>query len=351
MKTELIIASNELKEFVSELFKKVGLVENDAVILAGNYVDNNLIGIDSHGVRLVPNCIRRLQEGGVNPRPQIRLEAETVSTARLDGDNGLGQLLALVGMKLAMGKAKDTGIGLVVCTNTNNAGAMGSYTRIALEEGMAGLAIATTVPSMFAWGGLKRVISNPPLSVSFPGRKTQFVIDFCLGSVAWNKIHVQRDKGELIPDGWAVDRQGKLTTDPLIATDGGSVIPIGGHKGYGLSLAIELFTAILGGKQFGKDIKGLFEDPSQGEGITITGGALDVAKLIEPALLYDRAEELFQFIKRSPLKAGFAEVIIPGEPEERIKKKRREQGIPLPLEVTQALKECAAALQVPTPFS
>ena len=193
MSPELRIAKNEISdllEFIKDLFSKVGLSDQDADLVARIYVDNNLVGIDSHGVRLVPNCITRLKEGGVNPNPEIKLDTEADSIARLDGDNGLGQIVAMRGMNIAIEKAEKTGTGLVVCVNTNNAGAMGTYTRMALKKNMAGLAIATTVPSMFAWGGLERVISNPPLSISFPGRNIQFVSDFCLGSVAWNKVYV-----------------------------------------------------------------------------------------------------------------------------------------------------------------
>lgn len=341
---------NELIEFITVLFKKVGLSEKDSNLLAKSYVDNNMRGIDSHGVRLVPNCMKRLKEGGINPNPKIKIEAETPSTARLDGDNGLGQTVALEGMNIAIKKAEESGIGFVICTNTNNAGAMGSYTRIALEKGMAGLSMAATMPSMFAWGGIKRVISNPPISISFPGRKTHFIIDICLGSVAWNKIYVMRDKGLPIPEGWAMDHNGEITTDPIKAIDGGSVIPIGCHKGYGLSLAIELLTSILGGHLFGKNLKGLFGNPKVGEGIAMTLGALDVSKLIDVDILYDRVETFFQFIKSSPFKEGVTEIMIPGEPEEKVKKIRMKEGIPLPREVIKSLKDCAAEFNVPFPF-
>ncbi len=350
MRSERNIQSDKLIEFITVLFVKAGLNEKDSDLLSRNYVDNNLRGIDSHGIRLVLNCITRLKEGGVNPNPKIRTEAETPSTARLDGDNGLGQIVALEGMNIAIKKAEETGIGFVICSNTNNAGAMGSYTRIALDKGMAGLCMATTVPSMFAWGGLKRVISNPPISISFPGEKTHFILDFCLGSVAWNKIYVMRDKGLPIPEGWAVDSKGKMTTDPIKAADGGSVIPIGGHKGYGLSLAIELLTAVVGGHLFGKDLKGLFDNPKEGEGITITLAALDVSKLIDRDILYDRVEKFFKFVKRSPHKAGVTEIVIPGEPEEKVRKMRVKEGIPLPMEVVEALRDCSAELNVEFPF-
>jgi LDH2 family malate/lactate/ureidoglycolate dehydrogenase len=339
-----------LASYISTLFVKSGLPEQDAEVVANNYLQNNVIGIDSHGVRLVPNCVLRLREGGINPRPNMEVKAEAASVARLDGDNGLGQLTALRGMDLAIKKADKTGVGFVVCTNTNNAGVMGSYTRIPLQRGMAGLAMATTVPSMFAWGGLKRVISNPPISISFPGRKQHFILDICLGSVAWNKIYMKRDKGQPLPGGWAVDSHGVETTKPESAANGGSVIPIGGHKGYGLSLAIELLTAILGGHLFGKDLKGLFDDPKESEGITITVAALDVTKLIQSEVLFDRLEAYFDFIKSSPRRPDAEEIMIPGEPEDRIQNTRRQGGLPLPPEVVEALKTCGAELRVSFPF-
>jgi LDH2 family malate/lactate/ureidoglycolate dehydrogenase len=349
MAAEQLFSSEQLVSFAAALFVKVGLKETDARIMADSYVGNNLRGIDTHGARLIPICLERLKKGGINPRPNITVEAEAPSMLRLNGDNGPGQLVGREGMSRCIVKARDSGTGLVVCANTNNAGAMGSYTRMALEEGMAGLAMATTIPSMFAWGGLKRVISNPPLSISFPGRKVPFLMDFCLGSVAWNKIYTQRDKGLPLPEGWAVDAEGKPTRDPLEAAAGGSVLPIGGHKGYGLTLAIELFTAILGGYHFGDMIKGLFDDPREGEGITMTLLAVDVARLLRSDTLYERIEEFFDSIKSSPRQAGVPEILIPGEPEDRVYRGRLREGVPLPEEVRRELQECALQYGVPFP--
>ncbi len=350
MGEERKVQYNDLVNFSSVLFNTAGLGKQDAYTVAACYIDNNLRGIDSHGVRLIPNCIRRLREGGINPHPEIELEAENPSTARLNGDNGLGQIVAIKGMNLAIEKAERNGIGFVVCSNTNNAGAMSSYSKMALGKGLAGLAMATTVPSMFAWGGLKRVISNPPISITFPGRKTHFVLDICLGSVAWNKIYIMRDKGFPILPGWAVDNQGENTEDPKKAADGGSVIPIGGHKGYGLTLAIELFTAILGGNLFGFDMKGLFDDPRKGEGISMSLAALNVSKLLDSNVLFERVETFFSMIKDSPLKRGVSEIMIPGEPEEKKYKVRIKEGIPIPEEVEDTLKGCCAGLGIDYPF-
>ena len=194
MGEELRIHFDQLVKLSADLFEKVGLNRRDADVVARSYIENSLRGIDSHGIRLVPNCVKRLQEGGINPKPQIKVESETPATARLNGDNGLGQIVAMKGMNWAIEKAGKYGIGFVTCSNTNNAGAMGTYSRIALERGMAGLAVATTVPSMFAWGGLKRVISNPPVSITFPGKDTHFVLDISLGSVACNIIYSMQTK-------------------------------------------------------------------------------------------------------------------------------------------------------------
>ena len=349
MGEELRIHFDQLVKLSADLFEKVGLNRRDADVVARSYIENSLRGIDSHGIRLVPNCVKRLQEGGINPKPQIKVESETPATARLNGDNGLGQIVAMKGMNWAIEKAGKYGIGFVTCSNTNNAGAMGTYSRIALERGMAGLAVATTVPSMFAWGGLKRVISNPPVSITFPGKDTHFVLDISLGSVAWNKIYIKQNKRLPLPTGWAVDSRGESTADPLKAVNGGSVIPIGGHKGYGLTLAVELFTAILGGHLFGPDLKGLFDDPRQGEGISLSLCALDVSALIDSDLLKERVAALFSLIKSSPLKSGFSEILIPGEPEERAYQQAMKEGIPISVEVRDALRKCCAEFEIGFP--
>ena len=345
MKTTIHIPGEcieDLTTFCARLLEGTGGPSADASLTAAMFVENNLVGIDSHGVRLLPICIERLNAGGINPHPSIRVEVDRSSIARIDGDNGLGQVVATAGMSMAMEMAKSTGFGFVVCTNTNNVGALGRYTEMALQD---------HIPSMFAAGGTKRVVANAPLSISFPGRPGDFLLDICLGQVAWNRIYMQRDKGEDLPAGWAVDKRGKPTTDPIAAADGGSVVPIGNHKGYGLALAIELLTAVLGGHLMTDAIRGLFDDPAEGEGVSVGVAALDVSAMMAPDLLSERVAELFRFVKSSPAAEGVESVMIPGESRERTRANRLRDGFFLPPEVVRPLALLGDREGVPFPVS
>jgi LDH2 family malate/lactate/ureidoglycolate dehydrogenase len=340
---------DRLREFVETLFLSAGISENDSHVVTDAFIEANLRGVDTHGVRLVPAYIRRVRNGAVNATPRIRHLSDLGATVRLDGDNGFGQVVGVYAMRLAMERAGKYGIGMTVAGNTSHIGAASYYTRIALSHKMAGIATSNNLPSMFVWGGLKRALSNPPLSIAFPSRTTPFVLDICLGTVAWNKIYMRMQKGEPIPSNWAWNANGELTTDPSEASQGGSIVPIGNHKGSSLALAVDLFTGVLGGFAFADQIGALLsndEDPEHSSHLMI---AFDVTRMLGPELL-DRTEQLIAWCKDSPPAQGFDGVLMPGEPEERMREQRLSAGISLASEDIDELRRVAADQAVPWPF-
>ena len=337
-----------LRPFLESLFESVGVSKQDAATVSDAFLEANLRGVDTHGVRLIPAYIRRLRQGGVNPSPNIRVVSDLGGTLRLDGDNGLGQVVGRYAMSRAIERAGEHGIGMVVAGNTSHIGAASYYTRMPFEKNMAGFATSNNLPSLFVWGGLKRAISNPPFSISFPSRKTPFVLDICLGTVAWNKIYMQLQNRESIPEGWAWDAEGKPTTDPQEAS-AGSIIPIGGHKGSSLTLAVDLFTGVLGGFAFADRVGALLTNDRDPENSSCLMMAINVSRILGPEVL-DRAEELIGWCKDSPLAGGFTEILMPGEPEERVRSRRLQEGIPVSEEDVRALAELGEGSGLDVPF-
>jgi LDH2 family malate/lactate/ureidoglycolate dehydrogenase len=339
---------HSLRPFVDALFESVGVSKPDAATVSDAFLEANLRGVDTHGIRLIPAYIRRLQQGGVNPSPNIRTVSDLGGTLRLDGDHGLGQVVGCYAMERAMERAGQHGIGMVVAANTSHIGAASYYTRMPIRNNMAGFATSNNLPSLFVWGGLKRAISNPPFSVSFPSRKTPFVLDICLGTVAWNKIYMRLQNRESIPEGWAWDAKGKPTTDPEKAAVG-SIVPIGGHKGSSLTLAVDLFTGVLGGFAFADRVGALLTNDRDPENSSCLMMAIDVSRILGPEVL-DRAEELIRWCKDSPLAAGFSEILMPGEPEERTRSRRLREGIPASEDDVRALTELGKSADLEVPF-
>jgi LDH2 family malate/lactate/ureidoglycolate dehydrogenase len=337
-----------LRPFLESLFEVAGVPEEDARTVTDTFLETNLRGVDTHGVRLIPAYIRRLREGGVNPSPNIRSVSDLGSTVRLDGDNGLGQVVGCYAMRTAMERAAKHGIGMVVAGKTSHIGAASYYTRMPLKQRMAGFATSNNLPSLFVWGGLKRAISNPPFSISFPSRETPFVLDICLGTVAWNKIYMRLQDGEDIPEGWAWDPDGKPTTNAEQAAKG-SIIPIGGHKGSSLTLAVDLFTGVLGGFAFADRVGALLTNDRDPENSSCLMMAINVGGILGPEVL-ERAEQLITWCKDSPLADGFSEILMPGEPEEKIRVQRLREGIPVSPDDVEALRELGEESGLEVPF-
>lgn len=338
-----------LRSFLEALFASSGVPAEDSVLVTDTFLEANLRGVDTHGVRLVPVYLRRLEKGGVNPCPRLRVLADTGACLRIDGDNGLGQVAGARAMGFAIERAERQGLGMVVVGHASHIGAASYYTRMALQKGMAGFATSNNLPSLFVWGGLKRALSNPPFSIAFPAARTPFVLDICLGTVAWNKIYMLRNEGKCLPPGWAWDARGGPTTNPGAAVEGGSVIPIGGHKGSSLIAAVEFFTGVLGGFAFGPGVGALLTNDTDPEQSSCLMMAFDVERILGPEIR-ERAEQFIAWCKDSPLAEGFEEILMPGEPEERIRAERLRNGIAIAPADLESLREAARRRKVAYPF-
>jgi LDH2 family malate/lactate/ureidoglycolate dehydrogenase len=245
---------------------KVGVPEGEAEMIADLLTRSDLRGVETHGVTRLPIYIQRLQKGYVRKKAKITVVKEKGPTAFLEAHGTMGHLAAYRGMEKAIAKAEEHGIGWASLRDSGHFGVAGLFPMMALKKDFIGYVISNSAPMMFPWGGRERIIGNNPLAYALPaGQYLPVVLDFSLSVVSSGKLILSRKKGEKIPLGWAVDKNGLPTEDPYEGYEGGGALaPIGGHKGYGLVLVHEMLTAVLTGGKWTRNIKSLYEEDKSG---------------------------------------------------------------------------------------
>lgn len=242
---EMRMGWEDLHRFISQVFVRVGMPTGDAASEADALIWANLRGVDSHGVLRIPWYLDNVNKGIMNPKPNIRVITETPATALIEADRAFGPVVTTPAVDLAVRKAADVGVGWVLIRNHTHQGALGYYTQRIVQKDMAGVAIACARPNMAPFGARVAGLNNSPITISVPaGRHRPLLLDMATSVVALGKVMVAADKGEAIPEGWALDRAGKPTTDPLRAS---TLVPMGGAKGSGLALLFECLASIMAG--------------------------------------------------------------------------------------------------------
>jgi LDH2 family malate/lactate/ureidoglycolate dehydrogenase len=340
------IGHEELKAMILALAAAAGIPEEDGAILTESILQADMRGIHSHGVLRLPLYLKRVCTGAVNAKPQCRILQETMATALLDGDHGLGQISGHRAMHLAMEKAEGCGIGAVAVRRGHHFGAAAYYAMMAEQRDMIGIALTNTPPLMAAWGGKTRMVGNNPFAVYVPaGEELPILLDMALSQVAQGKISLAAAKGERIPQDWSTDAQGNPTTDPLAALHG-ILLPSGGHKGFGLAVVIDLLTGVLSGAQYGAHVRTMSGYPDEHQ----DSGQLYIAIRIEafrsPEAFKKDVDAYIREMKSAP-KAEWAEAIyLPGEQSFLRYRKNIQEGIELPDGVIQDLRDAAEMLKV-----
>jgi LDH2 family malate/lactate/ureidoglycolate dehydrogenase len=343
----------ELKEFCRQAYQKVGVPEDEAEIVADLLVRSDLRGVETHGVTRLPIYIQRLQKGYVRKEAQISLVKDKGPTAFLDAHGSMGHISAYRGMEKAIQKAEEYGLGWVSVKDSGHFGVAGLFPMMALKKDLIGYIVSNSAPMMFPWGGKQRIVGNNPLAYAFPADQClPVVLDFSLSVVSSGKLILCRKKGETIPLGWAVDKEGVPTEDPYEGYEGGgSLAPVGGHKGYGLVLAHEMLTAVLTGGKWTRNIKSLYEeDPSRIQGTCHSFLAIDPDCFIGREAFKKNVDAYVRSVKGSTKAKGIEEILVPGEPEHRTEVKFLKEGIPLPPNTVKELRSLAETLKVSHPF-
>lgn len=343
---EILVNHGELHKFVAALFQKTGMFATDADFFAQSLVDINLWGIDSHGVLRVPIYVKRLQAGSCNPRPEIITLKSAITLEVLHGDDGPGQIVGRAAMQRAIDLAKTYNVGVVGAIRSNHFGAAATYTRMAADEGMLGVAMTNVVQNVVAPGGSKPIIGNNPFSIAVPSYgKFPFVLDISLSAVAGGKLLLASKKGEKIPLDWGTDKNGRPTDDPDQAFKG-FLLPVGGHKGLGMAYAVEIMTGVLTGGVFLDAMKGMYKYPDDPSLTSHLMMAINISALMEPDELENRMHDFSAKIHASPMWDENAEMLLPGELEYRSEQDRKANGIPLPPQLFEDLTALGQELGV-----
>lgn len=340
-----------LQAFTADLFQSTGLNQEDAAYYSKSLVDTNLWGIDSHGVLRVPIYIKRLLAGSCNPKPNIKTIKSAITLEVLDGDDGAGQIVGREAMLRAIDLAKTYNIGIVGVIRSNHFGAAATFTRMAVAEGMIGIAMTNVVQNVVAPGGSKPIIGNNPFSVAVPTYgEFPFVLDISLSSVAGGKLLLASKKGEKIPMDWGTDKNGQPTDDPDEAFKG-FLLPVGGHKGLGLAYTIEILTGVISGGVFLEAMKGMYKYPDDPSLTSHLMAAVNLSAIMDQDEIQARMTDFIQTIHNSPMWDQSKEMLIPGEIEYRTMQQRKQRGIPLPNNLYEELVALAQELGVKTKLS
>ncbi|HET7035694.1 MAG TPA: Ldh family oxidoreductase [Thermomicrobiaceae bacterium] len=338
-----------LAEFAAAALRRVGLPDEDAALVADTLLKSDLRGHSSHGIFRLPWYVRRLRSGVMRPLTALEVVRERGGVTVLDAHDGVGQVVAQRAMRLAVERAAEHGVATVAVRRSNHFGAAMYFTLEAAAAGCVGILITNASPAMAPWGGSRALIGNNPWSIAAPaGHYPPLLLDFANTVVARGKIYTARQAGNAIPPGWAIDRDGQPTTDPVAALEG-LILPIGGHKGYAQSFMFDVLAGVLTGARFASGVFGPYqaERPS---GCGHLALALDIDHFMDLPEFEARVEELIVEIKSAPLAPGQVEIFYPGEPEARAEERNSRLGIPLPANTVADLDALAGELALASPF-
>lgn len=335
----------ELRRFIEAAFVRGGLPPQDAAKVAALMAEADLQGSDGHGiVRLVP-YLKRLRLGGLNKNPDIRVIHDKPAAAVIDGDNGMGHLVVSRAVDLAIEKARSAGVAWVSTRFSNHAGPASLYARRPLQHDMLGLYFAVgNANHLPPWGGREMLLSTNPIACGIPtAEEPPVVLDMATTVAAYGKVKMKAKKGEMMPEGWMVDRDGKPLLDPKRANDG-FLVPIGGHKGYGLALIVGLLAGTLGGAAMGKEV---IDFNADFQTTTNTGQAIlviDLAAFGDPAHFKASVDTLVRDIRNSERMPGVERIWLPGEQSFGKREQYASQGIPLAPVLCDELNTLAAEM-------
>ena len=321
-----------LREFCAEVLRAAGVPENDARIVASSLVDADLSGMKSHGVTRLNDYLQRMEQGLMTPATKIDVVRETPSTALLDANDGWGQVASEKAVELVVEKAREGGSAWVGVRNSNHNGTAGYWTMKIAREGMVGICAMNTSPVMAAHGSKRPTLGTNPLSIAVPSRSGRpVVLDMATSNQARGKIILAAKNNDPIPEGWAITSEGLPTTDAKEALKG-SVLPLGGPKGSGLAIMLDILTGVLTGAEFGAKMPRMYDDP-QPQRVGHLFSAISVDAFVPMTEFLSRMDEKEQETREGPPAPGFERVSMPGDGTHERMAMHRESGIPLTHEV------------------
>ena len=341
-----------LQDVGARIFAAAGATTDDATTVAKRLVEANLAGHDSHGVIRIPQYLKSIEAGEISTGVPVEISRETAASAVLDGQWGFGQVVASKAVDIGVAKAREAGVSAITVRNSNHVGRLGSYVEDAASQGVISLlfvnahgAGVSTAP----WGGTQPRLSTNPLAVGIPAApplvKAPMVLDMTTSAVAEGKIRVKKNRGEPLPDGWILNLQGEPTNvpDEFYGPPRGSILPfggaMGGHKGFGLGVIVDILAGCLSGAQTTGHPQGRL-------GNAFFFLFVDVAQFTPKDEFDETVCGLVSWVKSTPMLPGFDEILMPGEIEQREIAKRRREGLFIEDETWRQIQECGGSLGV-----
>jgi L-2-hydroxycarboxylate dehydrogenase (NAD+) len=356
--TDQIYSHKSLQAFTLSVLKKIGCPDEDAVLATDVLLSADLRGIDSHGIARLSGYIRLWEAQRINANPTIKIIHETPSTAVVDGDGGLGLVVAPKAMEIAIAKAKQCGTGWVSVQHSNHFGIAGYHAMMALEHDMIGISMTNASPLVAPTFSVERLLGTNPIAVAIPaGKQPAFIADMATTTAANGKLEILQRKNKEAPLGWIQDKNGNPSPNPHELKDGGALVPLGSdrehgsHKGYGLGAIVDILSAVLSGANYGPWVPPFVSflappaDPV-GKGIGHFFGAMRVDAFRPASEFKEHMDNWITRFRAAKTVEDQPRVLIPGDPEREINELRIKEGIPINPKVVEDLKELAKKLDL-----
>ena len=343
MSEKVIVKKETLLEQCTRIFVAAGMREDEAAIVADNLVAADQTGMDSHGVMRVPAYTKRLRDGGTLPHSEIEVVRESPTTAVIDGHNGLGQVLSKFAMEKCIEKAKACGVAFVAVRGSNHFGMAAYFTRMALPHDMIGMCCTSPAAHLLApTGGIEPILDNNPFSFAIPaGKEYPVVLDMATSVVSRGKLAAAAKRGDKIPLTWAMTIDGHPTDDPQLGFDG-ILLPVGGYKGYGLTVISGVMAAMLSNAALlSRDVCDFYVDTDRAQNIGHLFGCIDIRAFCDVEDFKRRMDEMIEEIHSCKKAPGVEQILLPGERSGRAADRNAVEGIPLNRTVFDDLNDVA----------
>ncbi|MFZ4058589.1 MAG: Ldh family oxidoreductase [Ferruginibacter sp.] len=352
---------DQLFQFSKAIFLQTGINDSNATLAAKVLLSADLRGVDSHGIARLSGYIRLWEVNRINANPNIQITHETPSTAVVNGDKGLGLIVAPHAMQIAIEKAKNVGTGWVSVSNSNHFGIAGYHAMMALENDMIGIAMTNASPLVAPTFSIERLLGTNPIAVAIPaGEQPPFVADFATTTAANGKLEILQRKNQDTPTGWVQTKTGQPSTNAGEVKNGGALLPLGGdrehgsHKGYMLGAVVDIFSAVLSGANYGPWVPPFpayvpMPENMPGEGIGHFFGAMRIDAFRKADEFKAHMDNWITRFRAAETVEGETAVVIPGDPERFMEAQRLKEGIPLLEAVIKDLHELSSKMNVQLP--
>ncbi len=340
-----------LKTLAADIASAAGVPRADAEVLADSLVTADLAGTSTHGLSRLAIYVKRIQKGLIDPKPPFTIERQRRATIAVDAGNGLGQVQAFKTLERLIPMAKENGTAVATVRNSQHFGTVSYYCNLAADENMILLAMTNCEPAMSPAGGCQPYFGTNPIAASFPtGKGFHVKVDLATSFVARGNIIAAQKRGESIPQGWALDPHGNATTDASTALLG-TVLTMGGHKGYALAVMVEALSSVLSGAAIGADIGSMYKNLDRKQDVGHFFCLLDIDAFLDVAEFKQRMDAMIEGIKGCRKRPGVEEILVPGERSSRTIAENRTNGVKLDVATLKELRDLANEMDVPCALS